>query len=222
MATKKGGYSMKNIESLFDFYIRNRMHTTSNEIANKVFATMIAVNNYTNCEEYNLSKIVKMIILDGSNTNKIVNKGKIKAILEELYQGETNESQEVKKCLEMAEKLQSDGIEDDLEQIYGALLLSTGIDIECGLKLDFNKLYEKIVRITTFELEKEKNTRLKYCYHNIYNVTEEYSYLILFLEKIISLKLKEQKEFNEAYEEQKRFYRSMPILSGILEKTKKL
>ena len=45
----------------------------------------------------NLSKIVKMIMLDEINTDKLVNKREIKAILDELYSEQTNESQEVKK-----------------------------------------------------------------------------------------------------------------------------
>lgn len=216
---------MKNIESIFDFYIKNKLHTTLEEQSDKFFASIFAIVNNTNIKNYDLVKVINMIILDGIDIGKLINKSKIKALLEELYAGQTNESQIVKKCLEKAKNMKSNGIEDDINNIYGKLLLAVGINIECDLKLDFNRLYERIIKITYSELEKEKNTRLKYCYYNIYDVTEEYAYLISFLEELISIKInetKEQKDFDEVYEKEKGFYRSMPILNGILEKTKKL
>ena len=213
---------MKYTESLFDFYIKNRLHTTLEELSNKVFASMLAIINCENDKNNDLSKIIKMIILEGINIDKLTKQDKIKAVLDEFNIGQTNESKEAKKCLERAKNMGSKGIEEDLSHIYGRLLLAVGLETECELKLDYNRLYERIVKITTYDLEKEKNIRLKYCYHNIYDVTEEYAYLISFLEELTDLKIQEQKEFDKAYEEEKRFYRSMPILSAVLEKTKKL
>lgn len=213
---------MKNIESLFDFYIQNKLHTTLEEQSDKFFASLFALFEYGSNRNYNLSKVVNMIILDGINTDKLTNKDEIKAILEELYSNATLESKEAKKHLEKAKNMKPNGIEKDINNFYGKLLLSVGINIECSLGLDFNKLYERVMKLTTVDLEKERNTRLKYCYHNIYDVTEEYAYLISFLENLVSLKVDEVKEFEKRYESEKRFYRSMPILNGILEKTKKL
>lgn len=216
---------MKNIESLFDFYIKNRLYTTIEEQSNKFFASIFAIVDPANNRNYDLTKVINMIILDGIDIEKLINKNEIKDILDELYSNQTNESKVAKKCLERAKNMKSDGIENDLSHIYGRILLSVGINIECGLKLDFDRLYERVIKLTTSDLEREKNTRLKYCYYNIYDVTEEYAYLISFIEELINMKInetKEQRDFNEAYEEEKGFYRSMPILNAVLEKTKKL
>ena len=168
-----------------------------------------------------------MIMIDGSSVEELTNKKEIKRILDKLLDKDTNESKEVQKCKDKAKILNSKGIEEDINELYGRLLISVAIDIESNLKLDFSRLYERIIKITFNELENEKNIRLKYCYHNIYDVTEEYAYLISFLEENIRLKIKESKEerkqtFNQIYQEQKGFYKQMPILSGVLEKTKKL
>ena len=79
MSTKKGGYSMKYTESLFDFYIKNRLHTTLEELSNKVFASMLAIINCENDKNNDLSKIIKMIILEGINIDKLTKQDKIKA-----------------------------------------------------------------------------------------------------------------------------------------------
>ena len=142
MSTKKGGYSMKYTESLFDFYIKNRLHTTLEELSNKVFASMLAIINCENDKNNDLSKIIKIIILEGINIDKLTKQDKIKAVLDEFNIGQTNESKEAKKCLERAKNMGSKGIEEDLSHIYGRLLLSVGIDIESKLQLEFTRLYE--------------------------------------------------------------------------------
>ena len=216
---------MKNVENIFDFYLKNKLFTSLKEESKKVLASILALTNYKNNISLDLSKIIKMIILNDIDVDKLSNKSQIKAIIEEYYDDQTIESKEAKKCLENAKNMKSKGIERDLQHIYGRLLLTIGIDIECNLKLDFDKLYERIIKISPQELEKEKQMRIKYCYHNHYDAIEEYAYLISFLEELTSIKLKkeqDQNEFEKKYEIEKKFYRSMPILSSVLEKTKKL
>ena len=218
---------MKNIDSIFDFYLKNKLYTEMSEKTQKVFAIIIAISDYNKTMNFNLQTVIKMILLENAKLENLTNKTEANEILNVFYNLETTESLEAKNSIERAKKLNADGIEDELNRIFGRLLIAIGIDIEGNLKLEFDKLYERIVKITDKELEEEKNTRLKYFYYNTYNVTNEYAYLISLLEDIISLKLIELKNskeanFKEQYVEQNRFYKSMPILNGILEKTKKL
>lgn len=213
---------MKNIESLFDFYIKNKLYTTKEEKEKKVLASIFAVIDNFKDKSFDLSKVIEMIMLDNLNTDKLINKSEIKAILEEFYSNQTNESQEAKKCQENAKNMKFEEIEGINESVFGRLLLSVGIDIEYGLKLDFNRLYKKVIEIEKDELDYETNERLKYCYYCNHDVTEEYAYLISILEEIVKEKINKSEEFNKSYEEQKKFYRSMPILNVILDKTKKL
>ena len=214
---------MKNIDSIFDFYIKNKLQ--EKERANeKVISVINALNDYIEKRNFDLSKVIKMIILDNNNINKLKNKNEIKALLEEFDMLATYESLEAKKCLEMAKNIELDKNNKELLDIYGRLLLTVAINIECNLKLDFNRLYEKIVKITEKEIENEKNIRMKYCHHCIHDVTEEYAYLITLLNEIVSKKInynQELQEFDSKYENEKQLYRSMPILNGVLEKTKK-
>lgn len=214
---------MKNIESIFDFYLKNKINTK--DYSQKVFAAMIALAEYEKEKNFDLQTVIKMIMLKNINIEKLTNQSEIKSLLEELDTNETNESQEANKCIEKATKLSPYGIEEEINSIYGRLLLSVGIDIESSLQLEFTRLYKRVIRLTSEELETEKTTRLKYCHYNIYDVTEEYAHLISFLEENLRLKIGEVKaenDFIKVYQEQKGFYRSMPILSGVLEKTKKL
>ena len=214
---------MNNIDSIFDFYIKNKLQ--EQEIANKkVISVINALNDYIEKRNFDLSKVIKMIILDKSKISKLKNRNEIKVILEEFDMMSTIESLEAKKCLEMAKNVKLDENNIELLDIYGRLLLTVAINVECNLKLDFNRLYEKIVKITEKEIENEKNIIMKYCYHCIHDVTEEYAYLITFLNEIIGKKInynQELQEFDSKYENEKQIYRSMPILNGVLEKTKK-
>ena len=218
---------MKNIESIFDFFLKNKLNVPKEEEANKVFASMIALYNYKKEKDFDLQTVIKMIILNNINTDNLTNKKEVNNILNVFHNLETKESVEAHRCINIAKKLNPLGIEESIDKIYGRLLISVGIDIESYLKLEFQKLYEIIIKITDIELENEKQTRLKYHFYNTYNVTKEYALLISFLEELISIKIneltsKENHKFEKLYEEQKGFYRSMPILSGVLEKTKKL
>lgn len=218
---------MKNIDSIFDFYLKNRLSIESDEESKKVFASMIALAEYMKDKNFNLPTVIKMIVLENTNVDKLTNQREINNILTEFHNLETNESIIAQNCLETANKLNSKGIEEDLNQIYGRLLISVGIDVESNIQLDFARLYEIVIRITEKELDSERETRIKYYYYNSYDVTREYAYLISLLEEILNLKIKqiinqENKNFETKYEEQKRFYSNMPILNGILNKIKKL
>lgn len=215
---------MNNIESIFNFYIQNRMNIKEEQGAQKALAAMISLHEYEKEKNFDLSTVLKMILLENLNTEKLTNKEEVHNILNVLENIETIESSIVRKCIEQAKKLDCSGIEKDLNKIYGRLLLSVAIDLESNLKLEFTRLYETLIKLTEKELEEEKEIRLKYQYYKIYDVTKEYAYLISLLEEIIHIKLESQEEnnFKTKYEEQKYFYRSMPILSGVLEKTKKL
>lgn len=218
---------MKNIDSIFDFYLKNKLSFEKDEESKKVFASMIALANYLKEKNFNLSTVIKMIILENTNVDKLTNQKEIKNVLDEFHNLKTNESIEAQKSLETAKKLNPYGIEEELEHIYGRLLISVGIDLESKIQLDFTRLYEIVIKITEKELDSERETRIKYHYYNSYDVTREYAYLISLLEEIISLKIKqiinqENENFEIKYEEQKRFYSNMPILNGILNKTKKL
>ena len=214
---------MKNIKGIFEFYLKNRINPK--DYSQKVFASMIALAEYEKEKNFDLQTVIKMIMLKNINIEKLTNQSEINSLLEELEMNETYESQEASKCIEKAKNLSSYGIEEEINSIYGRLLLSVGIDIESKLQLEFTRLYERVIRLTSEELENEKTTRLKYCHYNIYDVTEEYAHLISFLEENLRLKIgeiKAENDFIKVYQEQKGFYRSMPILSGVLEKTKKL
>ena len=218
---------MKNIDSIFDFYLKNRLSIESDEESKKVFASMIALAEYMKDKNFNLPTVIKMIVLENTNVDKLTNQREINNILTEFHNLKTNESIIAQNCLETANKLNSKGIEEDLNHIYGRLLISVGIDVESNIQLDFARLYEIVIRITEKELDSERETRIKYYYYNSYDVTREYAYLISLLEEILNLKIKqiinqENKNFETKYEEQKRFYSNMPILNGILNKIKKL
>lgn len=218
---------MKNIDSIFEFYLKNRLSIESDEESKKVFASMIALAEYMKDKNFNLPTVIKMIVLENTNVDKLTNQREINNILTEFHNLETNESIIAQNCLETANKLNSEGIEENLNQIYGRLLISVGIDVESNIQLDFARLYEIVIRITEKELDSERETRIKYYYYNSYDVTREYAYLISLLEEILNLKIKqiinqENKNFETKYEEQKRFYSNMPILNGILNKIKKL
>lgn len=218
---------MKNIDSIFNFYVKNKINSKIEEESTIVFASLIALVDYNRQKDFDLQTVIKMIILGNTNPDNLTNKNEVNNILNVLHNVETKESLEAQKCLEKSKKMQSSGIEEDIDKIYGRLLLATGIDIENNLQLEFSKLYEIILKMTNYDIEKEKNNRIKYYYYNTHDVTREYAHLISLLEEIIDIKIKEiknseEKDFHEKYETEKQFYRSVPILSGVLEKIKKL
>ncbi len=210
-------------DNIFEFYLNNKINADKEKETNIILATLIALSNYITYMDFELSKVIKMIIIENTNTEKLSNQKEIKELLEELHSDQTKESIMAKKCMKQTLLIEkNEDIINKINHLYGRLLLSFGINIECDLKLDFDKLYRKILSITKQDIKQEKEERNKYCYYGYHDVTKEYSHLICILEELMSLKLNEESEFKNSYEQEKSYYRSMPILSSILEKTKKL
>ena len=171
MSTKKGGrFGMKNIDSIFDFYLKNKLSFEKDEESKKVFASMIALANYSKEKNFNLSTVIKMIILENADIDKLTNQKEIKNVLDEFHNLKTNESIEAQKSLETAKKLNPCGIEEELEHIYGRLLISVGIDLESKIQLDFTRLYEIVIKITEKELQELKDSNLEGEIADTYNV----------------------------------------------------
>ena len=214
---------MYKTDNIFEFYLNNKINNNKENEINMILATIIALSNYLVNMNFELSKVIKLIIVENTITEKLSNQKEIKELLEELNNEQTNESKIAKKCLKETSIIKKDEtVINNLNHLYGRLLLAFGINIEYDLKLDFNKLYRKILSITSQDIKEEKETRNKYCYYGKHDVTEEYADLITLLEELISLKVNKLENFNGQYEQEKTYYRSMPILSSILEKTKKL